>query len=63
MMRDAELKRIKHAKKIAELEKKSPIFMDNLKQAITNVRLKQLATDNGSACRLNTNEQVALEID
>ena len=42
MMRDAELKRIKHAKKIAEIEKKSPIYMENLKAVITHNRIKQI---------------------
>ena len=63
MMRDAELKRIKHAKKIAEIEKKSPIFMENLKTVITHNRIKQIQMSERTLKRQNTAEIVANEIE
>jgi hypothetical protein len=46
MTKDAEIKRQKNTKKISEVEKKQPIFIDNLKSAIANVRLKSLTSPN-----------------
>lgn len=61
MTKDAEIKRAKHTKKISEVEKKQPIFIDNLKSAIANVRLKTLTEPINK--NINTIEQLNAEID
>jgi len=48
MIRDAEKKRLKHAKRIAELEKKAPNFMIRLQKTLTKGRLKQLTEENST---------------